>query len=139
MNKHAIIVIKNKDNEYLQYYDNRWDSYLFLNYKLNDNFNNEIIINFVSNKLNISKEDILCKYISDKIHTKYSVSYGKEKQYHHFFYEVEIKNIPNVMNNKQFEINDIKYVWYSYEYLINNKRIQEVNSDIVGFIKELGM
>ena len=33
MSKHAIIVIKN-NNKYLQYYDLRWDSYLFLNCKL---------------------------------------------------------------------------------------------------------
>lgn len=31
---HAIIIIKNEKGEYLQYYDERWNSYLFLNCKL---------------------------------------------------------------------------------------------------------
>ena len=35
MGKHAIIIIKNKENKYLQYYDERWQSYLFLNCKIN--------------------------------------------------------------------------------------------------------
>ena len=34
--KHAIIIIKNEENKYLQYYDNRWESYLFPNCKIND-------------------------------------------------------------------------------------------------------
>lgn len=33
MGKHAIMVIKNNKNEYLQYFDNKWNSYLFLNCK----------------------------------------------------------------------------------------------------------
>ena len=32
--KFAIIIIKNKNNEYLQYYDERWNSYLFLNCRI---------------------------------------------------------------------------------------------------------
>ena len=43
MGKHAIIVIKNTNNEYLQYYDNRWKSNLFLNCKLDDNYNDETV------------------------------------------------------------------------------------------------
>ena len=34
MGIHSIIVIKNEKNEYLQYYDEKWKSYLFLNCKL---------------------------------------------------------------------------------------------------------
>lgn len=33
MGKHAIIVIKNNRHEYLRYFDNKWNSYLFLNCK----------------------------------------------------------------------------------------------------------
>ena len=41
MGKHAIIIIKNNNNEYLQYYDNIWKSFLFLNCKLFDDKENE--------------------------------------------------------------------------------------------------
>ena len=34
MGKHSIIVIKNKKNEYLQYFDKKWNSYLFMNCKM---------------------------------------------------------------------------------------------------------
>ena len=36
--KHAIIIIKNEKNKYLQYYDNRWESYLFPNCKINHHY-----------------------------------------------------------------------------------------------------
>ena len=78
MSRHAIIVIKNDNNEYLQYYDERWNSYLFLNCKLEDNFNDDTIKKYVADKLNIDINNITCKYISDKIHTKFSESAQNE-------------------------------------------------------------
>ena len=36
MHKHSIIIIKNEENEYLQYFDKKWNSYLFLNSKMNN-------------------------------------------------------------------------------------------------------
>ena len=35
--KHAIIIVKNIRGEYLQYYENSWNSYLFLNCKCENN------------------------------------------------------------------------------------------------------
>ena len=40
---HAIIIIKNEEGEYLQYFDNRWNSYLFLNLKMTSEFNENYI------------------------------------------------------------------------------------------------
>ena len=34
MGKHAIIIIKNEKDEYLQYFDEKWNSYLFVNCKM---------------------------------------------------------------------------------------------------------
>lgn len=130
MSRHAIIVIKNDNNEYLQYYDERWNSYLFLNCKLEDNFNDDTIKKYVADKLNIDINNITCKYISDKIHTKFSESAQKEKEYHHYFYKVII-DIP-------FSIDD-NYKFFSYEKLMNDERIKKVNSDIIGFINELNL
>ena len=48
MSIHAIIIIKNKD-KYLQYYDERWDSYLFPNMKLKEEFRDIDIIKYVEN------------------------------------------------------------------------------------------
>ena len=45
MGKHAIIVIKNKENEYLQYFDDKWNSYLFLNCKMQNKDDVKSIIN----------------------------------------------------------------------------------------------
>ena len=36
--KHAIIIIKNAKGEYLQYYEDSWNSYLFLNCKQEDSW-----------------------------------------------------------------------------------------------------
>ena len=58
MGKHAIIVIKNKENEYLQYFDDKWNSYLFLNCKMENKDDVKSIINEVRKCFAVSDESI---------------------------------------------------------------------------------
>ena len=46
---HSIIVIKNENGEYLQYYDNIWNSLLFPNCKLEEGFSNQTIVEYITN------------------------------------------------------------------------------------------
>lgn len=132
---HAIIIIKNNKEEYLQYFDKRWNSYLFLNCKIQDRFDVKAIENEIREKLNINTIDIVYKF--DKVHTKFSESSKIEKEYHHYFYEIILENYDKIINNKEFQNNSIDFKWYSYEELLKDDRIQKVNSDIVSFIKEI--
>ena len=59
-----------------------------------------------------------------------------EKEYVHYFYNV---NLDTELNNNDFEINGIKFKWFSYNDLLNDERIQKVNDDVVGFIKEFNL
>lgn len=133
MGKHAIIVIKNKKDEYLQYFDERWNSYLFLNCKLNDNFDDNTIKKYVADTLKLDESDISCKFITNKVHTKFSESAKKIKEYDHYFYSVEINKLENLKTE------NANFSWYSFDRLLTDERIQKVNSDIVGFIKDMGL
>lgn len=135
MGKHAIIVIKNSKDEYLQYYDTKWKSNLFLNCKLDDNYNDETVKRYVSNLL--GKKDVKCEFIDKIIHTKLSVPNNKTKEYQHYFYNVSI-DLDN-MGDKEFDYNGNEYRWFSYDELLNDKRIQEVNHDIVEYVHDLNM
>lgn len=139
MGKHAIVVIKNDKNEYLQYFDERWNSYLFINYKLECDFTNKDIIENLSDELKINIKEIEFTYVTEKTHKKFSESAKKEKVYQHYFYTINIKNIPDIMKQKSFMLNSRKYEWYSFSELENDDRIQKVNSDIVGYIKEFNI
>jgi len=126
MGKHAIIIIKNKENKYLQYYDERWQSYLFLNCKIDGAEDIDIIQKNVEDTLGL--KDIKCNYLGMKKHTKFSESAQIEKEYEHYFYKIETTDeLDNLTDN---------YKWFSYDELKNDERIQKVNSDIVGFVKE---
>jgi len=133
MGVHAIIVIKNEKNEYLQYFDNRWNSFLFLNCKLLDGENADIVKDTIVDKLNVKKELIKVSLVGNKKHEKFSESDKIQKEYIHYFYKVDLNEN---LNDEGFEINGIQYKWFSYANLLNDKRIQQVNSDIVQFVKE---
>ena len=137
MSEHTIMIIKNDKNEYLNYYDDRWASYLFLNNKVIGQLDNNIQKKFVASKLNISEENIEMILVYEKIHTKFSESAKKNKEYHHYFFNVKIKEMPRAFTEKEFSLNGINYKWFSMKELEEDKRIQEVNSDIVAMIKDL--
>lgn len=136
MGKHAILVVKNKKNEYLQYYDERWNSYLFLNCKMQNKEDEEAILNNLETSFDIKKEEIQLFFVNQKVHKKFSESAKKEKEYEHYFYKVELLNPIDEMKQKEFRMNNKKYRWFSFDELLKDTRIQKVNSDIVGYIKE---
>ena len=123
---HAIIIIKNEENKYLQYYDNRWESYLFPNCKINDKTDYDKIKEEIFGKYGIKINNI--NYKMEKVHTKFSESDKIQKTYHHYFYKCKIE--------KEFENRKIQFKWYSMEELLRDERIQMVNSDIVKYVKE---
>ena len=134
---HAIILIKNKKDEYLQYYDKRWDSFLFLNCKLTDDNHIEIISDFLMQSLDLKLDNNQIIYAMDKVHEKYSESANKIKKYHHYFYVLENIEMPEDYKTYDFKVNDIEYTWLSLSEMENNERIQKVNKDILAFIKEI--
>lgn len=137
MSKHAIIIIKNKNNEYLQYYDERWNTKLFLNTKITDLTTCDDIKNVIKDKLGLKTDDFSVTFLKEIVHTKYSVSALKMKEYEHSFYLVCFKEYPLFMNEKNFNLAGVSYFWNSYNELLNDERVMETNSDIVSFVKEL--
>ena len=107
---HSIILVK-KENKYLNYYDDRWDMYLFPNMKGNDL--TQIKEKYKTNKV---------KFLFDKIHEKYSLSHNEKRVYHHYFYEVDGTNF------------DGEY--FSLDELLKDPKIRENNKDIIDLIKE---
>ena len=135
-NKHAIIIIKNNEGKYLQYFDERWNSLLFLNCKLTSDNHFEEIKNNLKEKYGILCEEIDIDFVEDKIHSKFSESDQIMKEYHHYFYVAQNITSLDEINNNEI-INNIRFAWLSMEELENNERVRQVNNDIVNFIKEI--
>lgn len=125
--KHAIIIIKNDVGSFLQYFDDIWNSYLFLNCKISDEKNKQYIESAISEKFGIKIKNI--NLIMDKVHSKFSERDKIVKEYHHYFY--------NAILDEDNSNENIKIKYFSYKELLEDKRIQEVNSDIVKFVGEI--
>ena len=136
MTNHAIGVIKNEKNQYLQYFDERWNCWLFINCKLPNGDDSEAIKKEIQDKLKIDKNLIDARCVGYKRHRKFSESAKKEKEYVHYFYDICLNTR---LNLDDFEIDGILYKWYTYEELMKDSRIQKVNGDVIGFMKEFGL
>ena len=104
------ILIKKEGNKFINYYDERWNMYLFPNLKGND-----------INKIKDYYQTDNVKLLFDKVHEKYSVPNKKIKTYHHYFYEVKEK---------------VDGEYFTLEELLNLPNVEKYNSDIITFIKE---
>ena len=106
---HSIIIIK-KGDKYLNYFDERWGTYLFPNIKGND-------IEKIKKMYNTDNVE----FLFDKIHNKYSVPNKELRTYHHYFYKVNA---------------DVDGEYFTLDELLNKDGVRESNGDIIEFIKE---
>lgn len=136
---HSIIAIKDTykefSNKFLVYDDSKWDCKLFPNYKSNQN-NEKFIVDHISHELKIREADISIRYLSQKIHEKYSQNHKEQRVYCHKLYFITIKQFPDIMKSNSFEIDGVQYYWMSISEMEKDNRIREVNQDIVDFVKE---
>ena len=95
------------------------------------------IIQYISDKLHIDKCYITIQYKREHIHTKYSKSAKKYKKYRHQFYEVNISNFPEQLQNDSFAIDGIEYKWMSLRDMWLDEDIVHDNGDIVNYVKEI--
>lgn len=130
--KYAIIIVKNTRGEYLQYYENSWNGYLFLNCKCENDKDIVKISDTVLEKLGIKPLKI--DYLFTKIHSKYSVKHEKMREYEHYFYLVDIGT--EFIDKKEYIINNTKFKWLSMEELENDSEIMQINGDIISLVKE---
>ena len=106
---HSIIIIK-KDDKFLNYYDERWDTYFFPNIKGNN-------IDEIKEQYNVNE----VKLLFDKVHEKYSVPHNEVRTYHHYFYEID---------------SDVEGEYYTLDDLLTLKNVKENNNDIINFLQE---
>jgi hypothetical protein len=138
--KHSIVIIKDTyqefSNRYLVYEDSRWNCMFFLNYKDNEN-NENFIKGHISNELKIKQDDISLKYLTSRVHQKYSVSGEENRMYSHKFYLATVSEFPEHMKNDTFECDGRVYHWKSIPELEADSNVIEHNLDIVNYVKEL--
>lgn len=139
---HSIVLIKDTFNEnanrYLVYYDARWKCRLFLNYStVNSDIGSDEtnIRKHLGMELKIEEKNISGVFEFEKVHEKFSVSAQETKCYRHRFYKYAIKFFTEQLKQNSFEIDGRKYYWMSIAEMENDKRIMEVNNDIVKMVK----
>ena len=127
----SLLAIKNTSGQYLQKYDDRWESWLFP-YIRSPEDNKDNVDRCVSRLLGVEVET---KYVTCAKHCKYSVSDEVYKIYNHKLYKCLLESIPKNMVNETFEIDGNKYRWMSVQEMESDERIMEINDDVVAFVK----
>ena len=127
----SLLAVVNSNGEYLQKWDNRWETWLFPYVRSTDN-NKTDVDSYASELLD---EIVESKYVDCAKHCKYSVSDNVYKIYNHKLYKLLLENIPENMREQTFEIDGIKYKWMSIEEIEHDEKIMEVNEEVVAFVK----
>ncbi len=128
----SLLAIKNANSEFLQKYDSRWKCWLFPYFRTEED-NKTASDKFVSDLIG---ERAFTQYVTSSIHCKFSVSDQVYKIYNHKLYTLTLDPVPEHMQKKEFQINDVKYKWMSFSEMENDEEIMEKNEEIVAFIKK---
>lgn len=129
--KFSLIAVKNPIGKYLQKYDGRWNCWLFPYIKTTEN-NKENADKYMSELI---QRPIDTCYIAQTRHCKYSESDNVYKIYDHKLYGVLLDQIPEIMQQDEFYIDDVKYRWMSMAELEQDENIMKKNDDVIAFVK----
>lgn len=110
-----------------------------MNCKMQNKDDKDKIIRKINESLLINSKCIKCEFIGEKTHKKFSESAKIEKEYVHYFYRIDLSNEIEKFNEKEFEILNRKYKWFSFDELHKDERIKKVNSDILSYVKEFNI
>lgn len=140
LHKFSIVAIKDDFNKFanrfLLYYDDAWKCWFFFSFHTVESQNDVNIVQRLSNKLKIDCSVVSVKYIIDRIQPKYSERDEVNKVYQHSLYQGVISKFPDCMQKNEFEIEGIKYRWFTVEEMESDVEIMNKNKDVVSFVKE---
>ena len=140
LHEHAIILLQNTfepaADQFLLYEDPRWRCSLFLHYKTSTG-RDILLIARLSEDLLIPPAAISLSYLSQAVHTKYSVSAGEIRTYHHRFYKASLNPFPQHLKADSFEIAGNRYRWMGLAEMERDEEIMGKDGDIVEYVKEL--
>ena len=138
-----LIAIKNKDHQYLLYYDKDWKCEFFPHYPMQDYDNEEYVKENISKDLNISKLKFLRRINKKMIHVvshgghyqhvKYNPVAKEDRLYNYTLYDVIIDDMPQFMKT-DFECNGKKYCWRTIDQMFADDTMRTKNRDIINFV-----
>lgn len=140
---HSLIAIKDTFNDhpnrFLLYFDKRWECRLLLNYKtIDDESENEKnIINRLSQELKIAPEKINLIKKRQEIYSKKSASHQNQLRiYDHILYVANLSLFPEMIREKNFDIQEKAFTWMTLQEMKQDKDIQEKNSDVLDMLEK---
>lgn len=136
------MIIQNKDNnKILTTYDKRWDMWLFPYKKgtssgegtKSDNDELQVTVKYLSETFHIDEIRVHCNLSLTQCTRKHSESDKLFKVYYHRFFKVSVEGLPT--DKDEFEIDGIRYRWWSMQDLEIDPKTRLNNSEIVATVK----
>lgn len=140
--KHYFSLVAIKDeyeefsNRFLLYYDQAWKCWFFPNFKTKEEGNESFIIGKLSNALHIKEGKITLESVAEKVQPKFSRRDQIEKVYNHKLYRSVISEFPKEIQKDRFSIDQTQYRWMTIAEMEADENINEINGDVVSFVKE---
>lgn len=140
LHRFSIVAVKDSFNPYpnrfLLHYDEVWKCWFFFSFHTSEYQNEENIKQRLSNQLKIDPRYISIQYISDRVQPKYSERDRVNKVYQHSLYQGIVAQFPDSLKQDEFELDGVRYRWWTIEEMEQDENIQEKNRDVVAFVKE---
>jgi len=136
---YSILAIKDSfdrhPNHFLQYYDEGWNCWFFLNYPTMTADNELHLSQRLQNELGIDSK-ISLQFKGCWSDEKYSTEHKEWRVYFHELYEAQIDSFPQDEQSPEFMHGGRHYRWMTLDEMAQDPQIQAHNMDVVTRVKE---
>ena len=125
-------------NRFLLYYDARWDCDFFPNHATEGTVPMEkpALANWLSGAFEVPQSSFTLTYIREMTHTKPAVSHDNQlRDYVYRLWVADVNPLPQEWQADSFTVGGYQCRWETIAGMESNKRLMEVNDDVVGLVK----
>ena len=132
----SIVAIKRQGHrtQYLLYTDKNWNLRFFPNFtSVSDDTEN--IKEKLSERLQMSSDDINVQYITEGSERKYSTEHQEEREYYYRFYIAEFKHF-NHYDEDTLDVEGVHYEWMTIDNMLQNPALKEHNEFVIQMVRD---
>lgn len=146
MNRRAssLIAVKNGgdelSNRYLTYYDEQWECWFLPNHRSFDSYTEDKakVADYLSTEFKVPQSDFTLGFVGTTTSTKWSTEHNEERTYDYRLYLAAVTRVPDAwVVDGEFSIGSKKCRWMSLDDMQSDKRVYEVNHDVIDMLKDL--
>ncbi|WP_291531359.1 DUF1206 domain-containing protein [Bifidobacterium sp. UBA4282] len=137
----SIVAVTSADrpNQYLLYHDNGWDCDFFPNHRTNGDYETDKanMAEYLNREYGMDIKPSSLRLVGTNTNSKLSTEHNEVREYEYRLYLLRLTSTPDTWDSDAFRVLDKDCRMMTVGGMLSDKRINEVNHDVVAMVRDL--